>query len=90
MDDSLTSADPRGGRRWSPTQLGESVNAPAGRHRARPSAGGRRMTIFVGITLTAVGAILLDVQVVGIALILAGFLCLLLSPLLGTISRSVR
>jgi hypothetical protein len=48
------------------------------------------MTIFVGITLTAVGAILLDVQVVGIVLILAGFLCLLLSPLLGTFSRSVR
>jgi hypothetical protein len=48
------------------------------------------MTIFVGITLTAVGAILLDVQVVGIVLILVGFLCLLLSPLLGTFSRSVR
>ncbi|HXC84711.1 MAG TPA: hypothetical protein VNV62_22925 [Trebonia sp.] len=48
------------------------------------------MTIFVGITLTAVGAILLDVRVVGIVLILAGCLCLLLSPLVGTVSRQQR
>lgn len=80
-DHSRTSADPRGGRRWSPTQPGESVNTP-GRHRAWPSAA-RRMTAFAGITLIGVGAILLDVHVVGVVLILAGVLCLLLSPLVG-------
>jgi len=42
------------------------------------------MTAFIGISLTGVGAILLDGDVLGIVLILVGVLCLLLSPLVGT------
>jgi hypothetical protein len=63
----------------------ESVNARTGGHRAPSSASGRRMLTSAGITLIAVGAVLLNVHVAGVVMMLAGVCGLLLSPLAGAV-----
>ena len=74
----------------------------AGPQETQPPAGGRRMSVGVGVTLIAVGAILrfavaggsphgLNVHVVGVILILAGALGLVLSLLVwGPLSPARR
>jgi len=73
----------------------------AGPQETQPPAGGRRMSVGVGVTLIAVGAILrfavaggsphgLNVHVVGVVLILAGILALLLPLLTRAGSRRPR
>jgi len=95
MSDTTNRSRP-GRRLWRP------VNAPAVPQDGRLLAGGRRvMSSGAAIMLIAVGAILgfalaggsphgLNVHVVGVVLILAGFLCLLLSLLVRGGPRRLR
>lgn len=90
--------------RWPPVRLGEPVNTATGPLDGQPPARERRvMGTSAAITVIAVGAILrfalaggsphgLNVHVVGVVLILAGFLGLLVSLLTrgGPRSRQAR
>ena len=87
---------------WPSAWQGRPVNAPLGPQDDRVPAGGRRvMSTGAAITLIAVGAVLrfalapgsphgLNVHVVGVVLILAGFLGLVLSLLLLLVRTGPR